>query len=103
MRVSFPTQLFLFFALIISTNLQAQVTDAKECGLYIPNIFSPNNDGANDEFKAQVGSSSEIDFTLGYTLEIFGRNGSMVFSSSDVSLGWDGKINGSNAAQGVYV
>lgn len=41
------------------------------CDYYIPNVFSPNNDGLNDVFKVYSGSYADVD----YQLEIFDRWG----------------------------
>jgi gliding motility-associated-like protein len=58
--------------------------------IYIPNSFTPNGDGVNDEFKPiGKGYSDE-----GYNLTIYNRWGQRVFSSSSFEKGWDGKIDG---------
>lgn len=71
--------------------------------LYIPNVFSPNEDGFNDRFTAFSGISVlEIEL-----LKIFDRWGNLVyvernFPHSDPGFGWDGMVNGSLAEPGVY-
>lgn len=61
---------------------------------YIPNAFTPNNDGKNDLF---FGSGIGIQE---YTLRIFDRWGNMVFKTQDLNQGWDGRAkNGSSTAQ----
>lgn len=65
--------------------------------LWIPNSFSPNSDGKNDEFKA-IGNDIGA-----YSLEIYDRWGQRMFSSTDPEQGWDGTVNGSKAPSGVYV
>jgi len=68
--------------------------------LYIPNGFTPNNDGLNDYF-----------FTQGYGITafeifIFSRWGQMVFYADDMQTTWDGRVMGKKsneiAMQGVY-
>ena len=51
----------------------------------LPNIFSPNNDGANDFYKAiKVRQIKEID------LVIFDRWGNLVYKTNDPYFQWDG-------------
>jgi gliding motility-associated-like protein len=59
-----------------------------EC--YIPNVFTPNDDGLNDVFKP-VFSPYGLD-EYSYYLEIFDRWGNMVFRTTDPAKGWDGKV-----------
>jgi len=68
------------------------------CDLYIPNAFSPNSDGENDEFKAFVNCS-----LTDYEIQVFDRWGNVVFQSENPDLGWDGMVNGERAKQGVYI
>ncbi len=73
--------------------------------VYIPNIFSPNGDGVNDEFF--------IPFSPAMTgikeLKIFDRSGALVFEAFDIVAGeeflkaWDGEFNGRKIRQGVFV
>ena len=68
------------------------------CTPYIPNVFTPNNDGQNDEFKPMATCPVE-----NYQLQIFDRWGNRGFETTDVSIGWDGTFRGSVVATGVYV
>ena len=66
--------------------------------IYIPNSFTPNNDGLNDVFKASI---------LGvetFKIQIFNRWGEIVFESADTDFNWDGSHkNGDYYNQtGVY-
>lgn len=69
------------------------------CDVYVPNAFSPNNDGINDEFKI----FSPCDLSLNSTIKIYDRWGSRVFSSTAEQESWDGTIKGQPATKGVYV
>ncbi len=64
--------------------------------LEIPNAFSPNGDGINDEWK--VSYRSLIDFECW----IFDKNGHEIFHFKDPSMGWDGKRGGKTVKSGVY-
>lgn len=66
--------------------------------LEIPNAFSPNGDGQNDVFKVKEGYQSIVSFH-GY---IFNRWGKKLYDWTDIDGGWDGKINGHDAKDGVY-
>ena len=65
--------------------------------LYIPNAFTPDNDGKNEIFKP-VG-----DGILNYNLKIFTGWGEMMFESTDINKGWDGRYKGNLVEIGVYV
>lgn len=68
--------------------------------VYIANAFSPNGDGINDMM-----------FVIGKTIQaqeflwaIYDRHGSLVFISTDPTIGWDGTmLSGKDAPSGVYV
>jgi gliding motility-associated-like protein len=69
--------------------------------IYVPNAFSPNGDGINDNFKIIFPHST---FNLQHsTLSIFNRWGEEIFKSTDITQGWDGKKNGNPCQGGVYV
>lgn len=64
--------------------------------IYIPNTFTPNNDGFNDIFKIRGPQ-----FSVFY-LAVYNRWGQLVYSTEDVSQGWDGVFNGRLADPGVF-
>jgi len=80
------------------SNADMSVITVKDCStFYVPNAFTPNADGINDEFKVYGEGVSSIEF------KIFSRWGQMVFETKDINEGWNGKINGKLAPAGVYV
>ena len=62
----------------------------------LPNVFTPNGDGENDEFMIFVKNPKTVRLT------IFNRWGNPVFEITETAPSWDGKINGYLAAEGVY-
>ncbi|MEW6713407.1 MAG: gliding motility-associated C-terminal domain-containing protein, partial [Candidatus Riflebacteria bacterium] len=103
-----------------STTYTLQVTDFKfdittdhvtlsvdECNfpLYVPNIFSPNGDGNNDQLCVRGQQISSLK-----TFRVFNRWGEEVFGChTDQSLGtapdqccWNGTFRGQQAPTGVY-
>lgn len=53
--------------------------------LYIPNAFTPNGDGLNDEF------SFTIDRYADFQMEIYDRWGNQIFRTDTPGIFWDGK------------
>ena len=64
--------------------------------LYIPNAFTPNNDGVNDKFLPI--SEGIID----YKLQIFNRWGELIFETQDPNQAWDGKYKGEEIPIDIY-
>lgn len=66
----------------------------------IPQAFSPNGDGENDEFKIYFGNLP----CAVETFKIFNRWGQQVFEfEKGDELSWDGKLKGQYCSPGVYV
>jgi len=65
--------------------------------IFVPNAFSPNNDGFNDSLYVRS------DYVASMELSIYDRWGEKVFQTNDQSVGWDGKFNGKLASPAVYV
>ena len=70
----------------------------KVCDLYVPNVFSPNDDGENDGWHAFLPCR-----WLRFRLQVYDRWGSLVFVALDPEFAWDGRIRGKDAMAGVYV
>ena len=79
---------------------QTITIEEEDCGCYpyIPNAFTPNNDGNNDVF--EVYSSC---FLENYNLKIFDRWGGILFETTDRNEGWNGITQGQELKNGVYV
>lgn len=68
-------------------------------GILVPNVFTPNGDGINDEFTLPNSGMSE------YHIQIFDRWGVMVFESEDSQFHWNGYANngdGKLCTSGTY-
>ncbi len=67
----------------------------------MPNAFTPNGDGKNDEF----GPVGQIHSLENYQLTIYDRWGSKVFSAKSPDEKWNGKFDnqGNELPPGVYV
>lgn len=71
------------------------------CEVYLPNAFSPNQDGHNDLFAVQT-SGSACTGNLKYTLSIYNRWGERVYREADNGHGWNGSYKGKPADAGTY-
>lgn len=77
----------------------ATITIEPDFVFYIPNAFTPNDDGMNDTF------GGKGIFIKAFEMEIYDRWGNLVFYSDDFNNPWDGRVNhGTEIAQmDVYV
>lgn len=66
--------------------------------LAMPNAFTPNNDGFNDVFRIPPAVILDLK-----AFAIFDRWGNKVFTTNDISRGWDGTFKGQQLNAGVYV
>ncbi len=66
--------------------------------IYVPTGFTPNGDGKNDKFTPfPVGIKSYKYF------RVFNRWGQLIFSTTKLHDGWDGKLGGREQPSGAYV
>jgi gliding motility-associated-like protein len=68
------------------------------CQVHIPNAFTPNNDGINDNFKPVVECLAKD-----YQFRIYNRYGGVTFESTEPNKGWNGKLGIKEAPSGVYL
>lgn len=103
---------------IFATRYYVTVTDINSCvsadsilvkticndkNYFIPNTFSPNNDGVNDVFYPRGNSLYNIQ-----SMRVFNRWGQMIFErknfpANSASDGWDGAFNGHPAPPDAYI
>lgn len=65
--------------------------------IFVPNAFTPNNDGKDDVFKIIAGNIKLQDF------QIYNRWGQMVFETADINQSWEGTYQGQRCDTGNYV
>lgn len=92
-----PVDLLNFEICLISTNIYgcvdtlcSNLTVESEFLVYVPNAFTPDNDGLNDVFLPVIGGGiAEED----YNFTIWDRWGDLVFESSTPGQYWNGSFN----------
>ncbi len=83
---------------------QVKIEVAKNYDLFIPNAFSPNDDGINDVLEIYTGT----DVAMIERFTIFDRWGGILFEEKNCSAGqiqcsWDGRSNTQKLQEGIYV
>ena len=66
--------------------------------VFIPNAFTPNNDGKNDLFNIKLPSSFK-----NVSLQVFGRWGNQVCQAKGNNSSWDGSYRGAQQPVGIYI
>jgi len=94
------------YSVTVSTSLNSIVCSAdtsiqqnvRNCNvIYVPNSFSPL--GLNTIFKP-IG---DIVITNTYQFSIYNRWGQLIFETTNVNQGWDGRFNGEYVPSGAYI
>ena len=77
----------------------SSIVCVSNCPFYqLPNVFTPNGDGANDIFL-----SYPYQFIDHIDMKIFNRWGQLVYETTDPDVNWDGSnLSGNELAEGVY-
>ncbi len=84
---------------------QISILVTKSRDIFIPNAFSPNQDGINDVFHPYGG----FEVVAIKSMLVFDRWGGLVFSNTnefmadDENGGWDGMVNGNQMDPGTYL
>ena len=105
-----PTESFLYEVSVLDSVTLCSASDIlrvfvdKRRYLFVPNIFSPNADGTNDRFTIYGGE----DVVNIKSLRVFSRGGQLIYEREnlmpgDLSMGWDGTMNGDTMNPGVFV
>lgn len=75
-----------------------EIVECEICTVYVPNAFSPNDDGFNDKFLPLSDCILEQ-----FTMRIFNRWGGIVYEANNPASGWDGRYKNKNMEPGIYV
>jgi gliding motility-associated-like protein len=67
--------------------------------MWIPNAFSPDEDGWNDDFGGLTSSPKKLG---SYTLMVFDRWGQLMFLSNRYEDRWNGTLNSNEVPPGTY-
>ena len=86
-----------------SDSINVLTCDTNPCRghYFIPNVFTPNGDGRNDEFGLMKGN--DVEPSQFFSMSIFDRVGELVFETNNETATWDGQYRGKPAPSGVYV
>lgn len=100
--VANPTEPTMYYVLGIADNgcrsMDSVFVDIDyRDNLFVPTAFTPNGDGKNDVFRV-----SNITFQRLLEFRVFNRWGQEIFSTNDISKGWDGSWKGVPQDMGVY-
>lgn len=98
----YNVSLIVFHPITNCPDTIVKVVDVKPLStLFMPNAFTPNNDGNNDVFKGK----GFVDAIVDYTMNIYDRWGKVIFTTDDPNVGWNGQIDnaGAQSPLGVYV
>ncbi|MFN8298122.1 MAG: PKD domain-containing protein [Chitinophagales bacterium] len=79
-------------------SVQIRVVGCDPNWIFIPNTFTPNDDGLNDKLFVRGIGLRKLEY-----FRVFDRWGHLVYEGKDVNDGWDGKINGKAAEIATYV
>jgi PKD repeat protein len=94
------------------TLLVEEAVLVRPAGKFIfPNVFRPDQNGPADPKWDKNNPSTVnsvffpgvIDQVLEYHLYVYNRWGEQIFATDDITIGWNGYINGEIAKQGVYI
>jgi gliding motility-associated-like protein len=65
--------------------------------IFVPTAFTPNGDGLNDLLVPIPAGISEFEY-----FRVYNRYGQLVFSTTEVGKGWDGKISGKDQGSDTF-
>jgi len=99
-----PEETTAYVIMITDTNgcvnfdtLIVNVDQEKDSGIFIPNVFSPNNDGQNDILFVKANDIKTILFI------IYNKWGEKIFETDDINIGWNGYYKNRPMDTGVFI
>jgi gliding motility-associated-like protein len=94
------TYVYVVKAIPNTTGLPPSVSNSlpitKDPNLFYPTAFTPNGDNLNDIFNVYG------QYITSFEMDIFNRWGELMFTTTDLSVGWDGKFKGNLMPEGTY-
>lgn len=78
--------------------IDTSLVSDERCALYLPNAFTPDNDGVNDVWRVTAGCAPQE-----FSLRLFNRWGMELWNTTDTSFVWTGGVASYYAADGVYL
>ena len=57
--------------------------------IFVPGAFTPNGDGNNDVFKPILAGLQQLNY-----FRVYNRYGQLLYQTSTIGQGWDGRVNG---------
>ena len=103
---NFPNDIGTYHICLIASNNEGctdeycnTITIQDDLMIYVPNAFTPNGDGLNENFKPSL---SGVD-TEGYEFFIFNRWGELLYETNNLTHGWNGTYQGKLVRNGVYI
>ncbi|MBK9107761.1 MAG: gliding motility-associated C-terminal domain-containing protein [Saprospiraceae bacterium] len=98
---NFSVQLIVVDRFLCTDTLETNIFAFKDFSLFMPNAFTPNGDGKNEVF-GPVGQFAAMQY---YSMQIYDRWGSLLFSTTNPIDHWNGRFNnsGKDIPSGVYV
>jgi gliding motility-associated-like protein len=99
LEANYTAQSSYFGNLLIDNIVELNLPEAPSgpCNLATYNVFTPNGDGYNDVFLFQPVSN-----IARFNLKICNRWGKIIFETTDLTHGWDGKTSGVECETGIY-
>jgi gliding motility-associated-like protein len=93
-----PLQYIIAFVIVVGVAFP-QTAWPQSAEPILPNIFTPNEDAINDEFRILANGLTVNSFSL----KIYNRFGVLLFSTNNINISWDGRTNaGLKVPEGIY-
>ncbi len=83
-----------------SDTMQILTDELCDCFIEMPTAFTPNGDGLNDLFRPVVQPDCPV---RSYMMSIYNRWGQLVYTTTDITAGWNGQYRQQPAETGTYM
>lgn len=80
----------------LSQSVSNRAEVVKDPNLFYPTSFTPNGDALNDIFNVYG------QYITAFEMDIFNRWGELMYTTTDLTRGWDGNFNGTPMPEGTY-